>query len=210
VLKQRFRIKFSKHGDLRFISHHDVMRLFQRALRRAVIEVRMSQGFNPHPKMAFVLPPGVGIESDCEILFLDTSRWYRATELCERLEAELPHGIELLEVTLVSPRSSAVPRDVAYVAALPESRGKDMEGITEKVESFLQSRSVEIDRIRRDKVSRIDLRPYVSALEVTPEGLEMHIRVTPKGAARPDEILRALGVDALAARIRRTELNLNP
>lgn len=195
---------------MRFISHHDVMRLFQRVLRRADIEVRMSQGFNPHPRMAFVLPLGVGIESDCEILFLDTSRWYRATELYERLEAELPHGIELLEVTLASPRSSAVPRDVAYVATLPESSGKALEGITERVESFLQSRSVEIDRIRRDKISRIDLRPYVSALEVTPEGLEMHMRVTPKGTARPDEILRALGVDALAARIRRTELNLNP
>ncbi len=170
--------------------------------------MRMSQGFNPHPRMMFVLPLSVGIESDCEILFLDTSRWYRATELHERLEAELPEGIDVLRVELASPQASAVPRDVVYLATLPESMEK--EWIKERAEAFLRSRRVEIDRIRVEKVTRVDLRPYVSALEVAPQGLMLHIRVTPRGSARPEEVLRALGLDPLAARIRRAELNLNP
>lgn len=210
VLQQRFKIEFSKHGDLRFISHHDVMRLFQRALRRAGIELRMTQGFNPHPKMVFALPLGVGIESDCEILFLDTSRWYKAPELHERLEAELPGGIRLLKVELASPQAGAIPKEVAYVATMPESKEEADNGIERKIEAFLRSQSVEIDRVREDRTVRIDLRPYVNALEATSEGIRLRIKVTPKGTARPEEVLRALGLDPLALRIRRTELNLAP
>jgi len=210
VLQQRFKIKFSKHGDLRFISHHDVMRLFQRALRRAGVEMRMTQGFNPHPKMIFAMPLGVGIESDCEVLFLDTSRWYKAAELRERLEAELPSGMRPLEVELASPLASAVPREAAYVAVPSESTDEARKGIEEKIQAFLRSEKVVVERVREDRTVRIDLRPYVSALEATPEGIRLRIRVTPKGAARPEEVLRALGLDPLAARIRRTELCLAP
>jgi len=210
VLQQRFKIEFSKHGDLRFISHHDVMRLFQRALRRAGVELRMTQGFNPHPKMVFAMPLGVGIESDCEILILDTSRWYKATELRERLEAELPSGIRLLKVELASPQASAIPTEVAYVATPRESKEEARKGIEEKIEAFLRSEKVEVERVREDRTVRIDLRPYVSALEATPEGIRLRIKVTPKGTARPEEVLRALGLDPLAARIRRTELCLAP
>jgi radical SAM-linked protein len=186
------------------------MRLFQRALRRAGIELRMSQGFNPHPKMSFALPLGVGIESDCEILLIDTSRWYRAAEINERLQAELPHGMELLDVTLASPQASAVPRDVTYVVTPGESDRDAWEGIKERADSFLESRKVEVERIRRDRKTRIDVRPYVGALDAAPEGMKMRMRVTPKGTAKPGEILRVLGVDPLTARIRRIELNLNP
>lgn len=195
---------------MRFISHHDVMRLFQRALRRAGVEMRMTQGFNPHPKMIFAMPLGVGIESDCEVLFLDTSRWYRAAELRERLEAELPSGMRPLEVELASPLASAVPREAAYVAEPSESTDEARKGIEEKIQAFLRSEKVVVERVREDRTARIDLRPYVSALEATPEGIRLRIRVTPKGAARPEEVLCALGLDPLAARIRRTELCLVP
>lgn len=208
MLRQRFKIEFSKYGDLRFISHHDVMRLFQRALRRAGIELRMSQGFNPHPKMIFAMPLGVGVESDCETLLLDTSRWYKATEVRERLQAELPLGIKLLKAELAGPQESAVPREVTYVVTLRGSDRKDE--IDRRIQSFLQSRKVEIDRVRLEKVTRLDVRPHVIALESSPEGLRMRIRITPKGTARPEEVLGAIGLDPLAARIRRAELSLTP
>ena len=195
---------------MRFISHHDVMRLWQRALRRAGVELRMTQGFNPHPKMIFALPLGVGIESDCEVLYLDTSRWYKTAELQQRLEASLPSGMRVLKVDLASPHATPVPREVTYVATVPESKEEADKGITRKIEAFLHSQSVEIERVREERVVRIDLRPYVSALEATSEGIRLRIKVTPKGTARPEEVLRALGLDPLAARIRRTELNLVP
>jgi len=93
-------IRFAKTGDMRFISHLDLMRLFQRALRRAGIPVEITKGFSPHPRISIEPAIKLGLESrDLKAVFkLDD--WVEPSQLKDRLQKKFPPGIELLEVRI--------------------------------------------------------------------------------------------------------------
>lgn len=92
------RIKFSKLGMSKYISHLDLLRCFTRAIMRAEIPVRYSQGFNPHMKLTFSLPLSIGVTSRCERLDIELSEEMDDSELMERLNLNLPPDIRILGV----------------------------------------------------------------------------------------------------------------
>ena len=92
MLEQRIRLRFQKQGEVRFISHHDLMRLFERAVRRADIPIKMTSGFNPRPKISFPLSLSVGTEGRNEIIELGLDRWVSVPEVQRRLQDQLPDG----------------------------------------------------------------------------------------------------------------------
>jgi radical SAM-linked protein len=98
---QRIRIKYTKGDEVKFISHRDLMRVFQRAVRRANMPIAYSQGFNPHMKISWGQALKVGKTSDSESAELQLENWIKPQELRERLNAQLPKGIEILEANLV-------------------------------------------------------------------------------------------------------------
>src|SRR3712207_788301 len=87
------RIKFQKIGDMIYISHLDIQRLFQRVFRRANVELSFSQGFNPHPKMSYGNALALGVESLAEYVDVEIEDEIHTSELIERLNAELPSGL---------------------------------------------------------------------------------------------------------------------
>ena len=93
----KIRIKFRKYGNMKFIGHLDVMRYFQKAIRRADIGIRYSEGFSPHQIMSFAAPLGVGIESDGEYLDIDVTPEEDGQRLKERLNAVMAEGFEILD-----------------------------------------------------------------------------------------------------------------
>jgi radical SAM-linked protein len=98
MVSHKVRLKFAKEGEMRFISHLDLMRLFARAARRAGLPMTMTQGFNPHPRISIQPALKLGLESrSLEALFGLEER-IGTDEIRERLRAELPNGIEILEV----------------------------------------------------------------------------------------------------------------
>ena len=99
MVSQKIRIRFAKTGLMRFISHLDLMRLFQRATRRADIQVAITKGFNPHPRISIQPALKLGVESRTLEAVFKLDGWMRPLELKERLQRKLPEGIELLEVT---------------------------------------------------------------------------------------------------------------
>lgn len=206
LVRQKIKINFAKEGVLRFISHHDIMRLFHRAFRRADIELRRSEGFNPQPRMSFAMPLGLGIESDCEALFVETARWYRPEEVLQRLAAVLPEGMRLTGAELApSGRGGVYPTEVEYAVPLPS--GTDSGALAGKAEELLSRQSIPIERAKKARTKTFDLRPSILDLAVRENELTIRLRVTPKGTARPDEILRALDVPQ-PVRMRRTALRL--
>ena len=109
----KVRLRFAKRGDLRLISHHDLMRCVERMLRRAQIPMATSQGFNPRPKVVFTLALALGIEGHREVVELDLAEPLSPEEVLSRLRAASPRGLDWLEAEAVPPGRAAQPEAVA-------------------------------------------------------------------------------------------------
>ena len=93
----RIRIKFRKNGVMRFVGHLDIMRYFQKAMRRADIDIAYSEGFSPHQIMSFAAPLGVGITSDGEYLDIETAGAVSTKDAVRRLNGAMAEGMEVVE-----------------------------------------------------------------------------------------------------------------
>lgn len=109
----KLRVKFSKHGVLRFIGHLDVMRYFQKAIRRAGIDIAYSTGFSPHQIMSFAAPLGVGLESNGEYMDIEVHSLTSAKEFVDALNAQMADGIKVLEVKLLPDNAGNAMASVA-------------------------------------------------------------------------------------------------
>jgi radical SAM-linked protein len=98
---QRIKIKFTKGEEVKFISHRDLMRTFQRAIRRAGLPILYSQGFNPHMKISWGNALKVGVVSAGEYAELHIDGWIRPRDALERLNQTLPKGLEIIEANVV-------------------------------------------------------------------------------------------------------------
>ena len=92
----RVRLRFQKHGIMRFVGHLDMMRFFQKSIRRAGLPIAYSNGFHPHQIMSFALPLGIGITSDGEYMDLELSEDVSGKKSLDRLNAEMADGVRIL------------------------------------------------------------------------------------------------------------------
>ncbi len=97
----KIRIKFSKYGTMKYIGHLDMMRFFQKAIRRAGIDVKYSEGFSPHQIMSFAAPLGVGMESRGEYMDIEVLSMTTAQEMKEALNRVMVEGVEILSVSIL-------------------------------------------------------------------------------------------------------------
>lgn len=98
---QKIKVKYKKGEAIKFISHRDLMRAFQRALRRTGLPVAYSQGFNPHMKISWGNALKVGAVSDSEFAEIQFEGWVKPNELKEALNSHLPGGLEIIEAFLI-------------------------------------------------------------------------------------------------------------
>jgi radical SAM-linked protein len=208
---------------LRFLSHAETVRVFQRACARAGIRIQYSQGFNPHPKLSLPLPRSVGVESDDELLCLRVPPQLLAKqergvsselpleveELKAGLSEHLPEGIELLSVTIAQANMS--PRPFAATYVLPVRQEYLDESLNAGIEHLLASESIKVQRTLDERHSRfknIDVRGFIKSIVLKNESVVVECRITPAGAIRVEEILELLGLDMekLAAPIRRADI----
>ena len=185
-----------------------MMRLWERALRRAGLPLRMSQGFNPHLKMSLVEPRSVGIASEAEILEFELADWVNPEAVLGKLRRQVPAGMRIDSLDLLRPTDKARPVAVVYVARL-ETPCVDLE---ERIARLLAQSEAPVVRRRPKADKHLDARPFIEQLEATDGGSVRMVLVTgPKGTARPDEILRLLGLDDEAvarADVQRREIRL--
>ena len=207
---QRLRGTFGKGGPARFISHLDLARTIERALIRAQIPIAYSQGFNPQPKMQFAAALPLGFTSECEILDLWLSENIDPETSLINLNKKMAPGIvmhTLVEKNLSSPKLQTVTSRARYVTTFTTDQpSREIKNAVDKVLS-----AKEIIRSRRER--EYDLRPLIIELEaeeIPEDGIQLSILMThlPGFSGRPDEVLKELGLDPLAARIHRKELIL--
>jgi radical SAM-linked protein len=189
----KVRVRFRKSGDLRLISHHDLLRFFERAIRRAQLPIRWSEGFNPHPKLVFALPLSLGITGSQEVVELELLGAITPQEVLDRLAAHTLPGIEFLSAENIDPRTTAHVRLVGYRLTVPDDKHALL---SERIHNLLKTDQHWVERLR-PKPRRFDLKLYLEALHFESGVLDMILKVTPTGGVRPEEVLQALGLGDL-------------
>lgn len=193
MIRQRIRIRFSKSGDLRLISHRDLVRVWERLFRRAGLRLSMSEGFHPKPKMNFPSALGLGIVGRQEVMEVELAEEADPEELSRRLASYCPPGLQILEVA-VRPPGAAKPEVVSmtYEIAVPASR---CAAAAEAIENLLSSPQVLIQRAGRQEP--LDLRTGIDSLRLERGALRIRLLASRTASARPREVLEVLGLDDL-------------
>ncbi len=186
----RILVKFIKHGSLRFISHHNLMKLFERAIRRARISVKMSEGYNPRPKIAYPLALPVGIKGIDEKLEMELCEQMEVTELETRLKKQLPENIQITSVEPITSKVKSTVRDVTYVV-IPKDGKMPEAG---KTDELLSKDDVIIQR--KGKKRAFNIRPSIERIKSDSQSIDLDLKMTPEGMARPEEVLLQLGLKA--------------
>lgn len=190
---QRLRLRYTKRGRLRFTSHRDIARAFERALRRARVPMAYSAGFSPHPKISWVGAAPTGVASEAEYVEIGLAVRVDTTDLLDRLDASLPDGIDIIDVVEATPGTSLADRVQAsqWEVRLPQVAVVDLAAALAR---FLAAEVVEVERLMKTGMRTLDARAAVVSAQVLNEAcatLRVVVRhVTP--AVRPDDVLSGL------------------
>ena len=161
---------FHKGEPVRFISHLDVLRLLQRAMRRAQLPLTFSQGFNPHPVMGFASALAVGYTSDAEWMDVELDSPVVPEEFVSRMNAVLPDGLRVLramEITEKLPTLTALLQRAEYEVLLYLQTTEDLQKIAEGIEPFL-SGPIVVTKRTKGGMKQVDIRPQLLSLDHAP------------------------------------------
>ncbi len=189
----RAAVEYAIRGDLRFLSHHNEIRLLARAMIRAGWPVRFSGGFNPIPKFSIALPRSVAMASERQLALVELSAERPAESLAAALRGQLPAGAALHGVTTPFPLQTPRISDVTYTIAL---QAGDEAGLPARIAARLEATSWVVPRrAAPGKPAReIDIRPFVAGIALRNGELQLTLWNLASGAARPGEILVSLGL----------------
>ena len=185
--RSRYRVKFSKGGEVQFTSHLDLIRAILRAIRRAELPVSYTRGFTPRPKVAFSPPLSLGFTSSGEFFDIQLEKPCEG-DLKSRLNSTLPPGIEALEVKPILPKA----KSLSQVVNLATYEVSPVSVPPEALRDFLRRGSVVIRSERGGELREVDLRPSVIDLRERDGSLEVSLRIGGRGRAKLREVLKEL------------------
>jgi len=209
----KVRLRFGKGYDLRLLSHHDLLRAFERLLRRADLAIAHSQGFNPHPRIVFALSLPLGVIGLEEVVEIELNHPYDLDELRQRIERKAVPGLTLSDLRSVSLKGTAQVARLVYRIAVEDSR---LDALRLAIPELLARAECPVERARTPG-QRVDLRPSLYDLRLVEiadastfpalaganrsawhYALEMELTPAPAGTARPEEVFALLGQPDLA------------
>lgn len=194
-----YRLRFTKTGDARFYSHHDMMRLLERGLRREEFPISLSEGFNPRPRVTFLSALPLGVESVDEWVEIELTEDRDPADFVKRLAGQLPAGMVVTESSKAEGRVAAV--EAEYEA--------EIGAVAVDPAALLARKQVNVERRTNEGKSRtVDIRPWILRVVAAEGRLRFAIQITNDGSARPEEVLRELGVPGL--RVVRTRTVMAP
>jgi len=212
MIRQRLRLTFAKGEEIKYISHLDLMRLWERALRRARVPLAYSRGFNPRPQISIAAPLPVGFTSRGEVMDVVLERRISPYNFARCLAPQLLPGLELLSVEEVYPQ---LPSLQSQVRSAEYRVTVAWDGLQEEMEEKLRELLSAEQLLRHRRGKGYDLRPLIEDLWV--EGKEaggwvlgMRLRAGDEGTGRPDEVLEALGLAEEPYAVQRERLIFGP
>lgn len=191
----KLRIKFNKFGAVKFIGHLDIMRFFQKALRRADIDVAYSGGFSPHQIMSFASPLGVGLESNGEYFDVEINSPISSQEFIDKVNAVSIPEIQVLDVRLLPEKAGNAMASVAAAGYTIRFReGRELTDWQNRFETFMAQEKILITKATKRGTAEIDLKPAIYDYDVHEEGLYLLVNASSEGNIKP-----TLVMDAFAA-----------
>jgi radical SAM-linked protein len=213
-------IKFSKEGNIRYISHLDLLRLFKRSFKRVGVRLQYSQGFNPHPKMSFAQPLSLGYSGLGEYLEFETTEPYGTGEILEKTNSVMPEGIRLHsceELPAGGKTLAAITEAASYEIVIPA-----MEGFDGTIEALLKEYMdrPQIPFLKHQKKSgkdvEVDLKPMIAVISgvVNYNNIMLTMKLSAGSTANlsPEIVLTSfcefagISYDRAEVSIRRTEI----
>ena len=179
----KLRIKFSKHGSMKFVGHLDIMRYFQKALRRAEIDVALTDGFSPHQKMSFALPLGLGLCSNGEYFDVQLNSYTTPENVMKRLDKQMNDEIKILSVTVLEDKAGkamsmvkaadySVVMKEEYLDKVYEIDGKTYTGrdvwdsLINSLPDFLLQKEIIVLKKTKKSEREIDIKPLIYYMSV--------------------------------------------
>lgn len=228
ALTQKTVVAFAKNGPAIYHSHHDMLRFWERAIKRADLPVRMTQGFNPRPRIIFPHALGLGIASACEQIEIELHDHIDNNALLDKIKAAAGDTLGILGAFDLPPskRSRQIISTSYEITGWPDTI--DAPALQDAIARLLALPTIDVTRGAPGKERSLDVRPYVDSLTVGPEAANMETVETETagpdcvvslrlshnstGTARPDEIVSCLtemlGIEKYALAIRKTAMKL--
>ena len=211
---QRLRLTFSRGEELKYISHLDLMRLWQRALRRAEIPLAYSQGFSPHPRLSLAAPLAIGVTSSGELMDVFLDHRVSPQYFFKSASQQLPQGADISEVVEVGiglPSLQSQVQFADYEVSITTDKGSGE--VEDSIRSLLSRDSLPWEHVRDKEIRKYDLRSLIDGIrllswEPSMCCLGMRLRCDSKGTGRPEQVAAALGFQDTPKSIHRTGLIL--
>ena len=191
------RMKFKKHGCMKFIGHLDIMRYFQKAIRRADIDIAYSEGFSPHMIMSFAAPLGVGLTSEGEYVDLQVNSCASSKAAVDALNSVMVEGMEVVSFKLLPENVKNAMSSVAAADYFVKWReGYVPENWEEKFNVFLQKEEMLIVKKTKRSEAEVDLKPMLYKTELRDGGIFMQVACGSVNNLKPELVMEAFAKDA--------------
>ena len=187
----KVRIKFSKEGPMKFIGHLDVMRYFQKAIRRAGIDIAYSAGFSPHQIMSFAAPLSVGFESQGEYFDIEMNSFTHEKDVKNRLNAVMAEGIEVLEVYVLPDQEGNAMASVAAASYLVSFRESVILPADWKKQliSFYEQEHIPVVKKTKKGEKEMDLKEGIFHLEIQDDSVYLLVDAGSGSNVKPGFVL---------------------
>jgi len=211
---QRLRIRFCRGAEIKFISHLDIIRLWQRALHRAEIPLAYSEGFNPHPRISLAVPLAIGVTSEAELMDIFCAKWVSPHWFSAAVSRQLPPGIEILQVYPINLSQPSLQSQVRYAEYKVEvETEKESRDIESGLSSLLSAEHLPWQHQRDTGIRSYDLRALIDNLRLIDYHrpyctIGMMLRCDNSGSGRPEQVTAALGFAHNPQSMHRTKLIL--
>lgn len=190
----RILLKFSRGREIKYISHLDIQRLFQRALRRAKIPMEYSKGYNPHLLISFATALPLGVCSRGEYVEIQTSKYINPIDVKNRLNEVLPKGVEILAAEELKENFPNVGSVIALAQYSFEFSGENAQ---EAIEKLLQSEEIVIEKKTKKGLAQVNVRKMIHSLALDGEKIKATLSLSNSESLRADklaEILQGRGI----------------
>lgn len=196
------RIKFRKNGVMKFIGHLDIMRYFQKAIRRAEIPIAFTSGYSPHMIMSFANPLGVGLTSDGEYFDIELTESIASKEAVRRLNEQMVDGMEIVSFVQIpddkKSKGMSIVAGADYLSSV--KNGSLPEDLAEKLEAFYAQNEICVVKKTKKSEKEVDIRPMIYKLECRDGKIYMRVAAGSVQNLKPELVTEAffryLGMDA--------------
>lgn len=196
------RIKFRKNGVMKFIGHLDIMRYFQKAIRRAEIPIAFTSGYSPHMIMSFANPLGVGLTSDGEYFDIELTESIASKEAVRRLNEQMVDGMEIVSFVQIpddkKSKGMSIVAGADYLSSV--KNGSLPEDLAEKLEAFYAQNEICVVKKTKKSEKEVDIRPMIYKLECRDGKIYMRVAAGSVQNLKPELVtevfVRYLGIDA--------------